>query len=288
MTAQQPGDVVTGPLTADRAAVLVLHQTCNDADGIDIPLFLEGNVESDEFETSFGVFKSGALVGFALLPADRVPEAILFVHPDMRRQGIGRALIEAVRAEARARELPDFLLVNDAASASGTAFAIAAGGRYRESEYRLLLEPARIDRSPKRYRDLVMRPATEEDVESLIEIQTAAFGRDESLVHAAVLQALANPKRQYHLGILGGESIGMLRTSIWDEEADVTAFGVLPSHQGRGYGRQILRDAIDLLLAAGQEQITIEVATENANALGLYQSCGFDVIAKFDYYDLVG
>ena len=282
----EPDGLVAGTLKTDRDAVIALHARCNAADGIDIPLFLDLIQDDVAAEASAGVYAQDELVGFALLPVNPGPEATIFVHPEHRRRGIGTALLGAMRAVARSRGLETFLAVNDAASASGTAFLAATGASYRESEYRLLLDPNRIDRSPRKHPELVLRPAGPADLATLIRVQAAAFGADETLVEAAVLRALADERRRYHLGVLGEQPIGLLRTSIWDEEADVTAFGVLPELQGRGYGRQMLRDAIDLLRAAGQERITIEVATDNENALGLYQSCGFDVIAKFDYYDV--
>jgi ribosomal protein S18 acetylase RimI-like enzyme len=282
---QQDG-LVAGTLKTDRNAVLTLLAHCNAADGIDIPLFLDMIPDQVAAEASAGFYAQDELVGFALLPVNPGPEATLFVHPEHRRRGIGTALLDAMRTVARTRGLERFIAVNDAASSAGAAFLTALGATYSESEYWLLLDPARIDRSPRRYPGLTLRPAGPNDVDALIRVQAAAFGADETLVHDAVQRALSDERRRYHLGILGDEPIGLLRTSIWDEEADITAFGVLPSHQGRGYGRQMLRDAIDLLRAAGQERITIEVATDNANALGLYQSCGFDVGTKFDYYDI--
>lgn len=277
---------VTGALQTDQGAVLALQAHCNAAEGIDIPLFLDLIPDQVAAEASAGFYAGGELVGFALLPVNPGPEATIFVHPEHRRRGIGTVLLDTMRAVARSRGLERFLAVNDAASTSGTAFLGASGGRYQESEYRLLLDPHRIERSASRHPGFVLRRAGPADVDALIRVQTAAFGRDENLVHDAVLRAMEDERRHYHLGVLDGEPIGLLRTSIWESEADVTAFGVLPSHQGRGYGRQMLRDAIDLLLSDGQERITIEVATDNENALGLYRSCGFDVIAKFDYYDM--
>ena len=84
-----------------------------------------------------------------------------------------------------------------------------------------------------------------------------------------------------------GEPVGLLRAGPWEGGADITSFGVLPALQGRGYGRRMLLDAIDLLTRNGFASIAIEVETDNEHALGLYQSCGFQVSARYDYYDLV-
>jgi ribosomal protein S18 acetylase RimI-like enzyme len=66
---------------------------------------------------------------------------------------------------------------------------------------------------------------------------------------------------------------------------DVTAFGVLPEYRGRGYGRQLLLDAVDVLLRESSDRVVIEVATDNERALGLYRSCGFKVASAYGFYE---
>jgi ribosomal protein S18 acetylase RimI-like enzyme len=274
------------PFTGERADVLALLNQCNAADGIDIPLFFDAVDGRSGVETGFAYSLEGELVGFAYLPDDPEPEACLMVHPDHRRRGIGRNLLAALRAEARRRGLTQFLLVNDAASHTGTAFSRAAGVRYSASEYRLLLDRAKIVR-PERNPELQLRAAGPDEIETLARIQAAAFGDEIEQARDWVARGFAEGNRRYYLGVLGDKPIGLLRTGAWEDGADITAFGVLPKHQGRGYGRQMLLDAIDILFREGWESVTIEVATDNDHALGLYRSCGFDVIARYDYYDVV-
>jgi ribosomal protein S18 acetylase RimI-like enzyme len=270
----------------DREEIADLLRICNAADQIDIPIFLESAPGSGEAQTSFPATRAGLLVGFAHLPGDPAPEACLMVHPDHRRRGIGRALLDALRAEARRRGLTQFLLVNDAASQTGTVFSNATGARYASSEFRLRLDRAKIGR-PVRNPALRLSPAGTDDVETLARIQAAAFGDEIEQARDWVVGGFAEGNRHYYLGMLDDEPIGLLRTGAWADGADITAFGVLPGHQGRGYGRQMLLDAIDILFREGWESVTIEVATDNDHALGLYRSCGFDVVARYDYYDIV-
>jgi ribosomal protein S18 acetylase RimI-like enzyme len=286
LTVKQPNGLIVGSLVADRAAVTELHQHCNETDGIDTPLFLEPSLGNSEVETNFGFIEAGRLIGFAFLPDDPEPEASLFIHPDARRRGIGRALLTAMRKEGRRRGLTQFIVVTDAASTSGVAFLTAVGARYRSSEYRLAFNPERVDRSARRHPDLVFRPAHADDLETLTRVMAAAFGDDEAEVRDRVVRGLAERDRHYYLAMLGQEAIGLIRIGEWQGDGDITSFGVLPAYQGRGYGRQILNDAVAILRDEGWQHILIEVATDNDNALGLYRSCGFDVTAKYDYLDL--
>ncbi len=59
---------------------------------------------------------------------------------------------------------------------------------------------------------------------------------------------------------------------------------LLEDFQESGYGRQILEAAIRTIHAEGDKRITLEVETHNTNAIGLYHSCGFQVITTYDYY----
>lgn len=55
-------------------------------------------------------------------------------------------------------------------------------------------------------------------------------------------------------------------------------------YRGRGYGRQMLEQIIRQLHDEGIKAITLEVEVENKNAIGLYSSCGFQVVTTYDYF----
>lgn len=276
-------DVIPGVLERDRAAVEALLRACAEADGVQ-PAFCLDAPGDPALTTSFGVEAGGRLVGVAYLPADP-PEAGLAVHPACRRRGIGRALLAAVADEARRRGMAGLLLVANTGSANGEAFLRAVGAVYETSEYRLELtgEPPAPDRP---HPGLSLRPATPADAGTVVRIRAAAFGDDFGETLAAVERRMTEPNRRYRLGLLDGEPVGVLCLGAWGNEADVTAFGVLPAYQGRGYGRQLLLEAVAQLRREGWARIAIEVETDNARALGLYEACGFAVAARFAYWRL--
>ncbi|MBW4839450.1 MAG: GNAT family N-acetyltransferase, partial [Paenibacillaceae bacterium] len=61
-------------------------------------------------------------------------------------------------------------------------------------------------------------------------------------------------------------------------------FCVLPSHQGRGYGREMLAQTVRLLLAQGRSRIRLSVAADNRSALELYRKTGFAMVSESSYY----
>lgn len=266
----------------ERVAAEGLLAACSQFEGIELPVNLN---PSDDGRPCFILARQdGALLGLARLEFG--VELYVAVHPEHRRRGVGRALTVAARAECARRGHGALLLVCDEASASGMAFAAALAGLRAFAEYAMELDSAAVDRSRPRDPALRLRPAGEADLETLVHLQAAAFGDPPEAVRLHVADGLRRPSRQYFIGERDGEAIGLLRVGRYEEFADVTAFGVLPERQGQGYGRQMLLDAVDLLLGEGWERITIDVETDNRGALGLYRACGFRERRTYGYYRL--
>jgi ribosomal protein S18 acetylase RimI-like enzyme len=279
-------DLVTGLREEDRADAARLLDLCNREEGLDLPIAVDPTLPAGAFTTQFLAYDLGTLIGFGWLPADPDPETCLMVHPDHRCRGVGRALLAAVRAECRRRDLPGCLLVCDEAARSGKAFVAAVGAQYRASEYRLEFDRAAVDRSRPRHAALRLRPAVVDDLATLVQLLAGAFGEPEEDVRQGMTGMLREPTRRHFLAMLGEEPVGLLRVGAHEGYAAITGFGVLPEHRGRGYGRQMLSDTVGMLLAEGWERLVIEVATDNQRALGLYQSCGFKVASAYGFYDL--
>jgi ribosomal protein S18 acetylase RimI-like enzyme len=268
-----------------------LAQVCNRFEGLDLPLdFTPVEPGSVARAGQFLCYEGGSLVGFAGLYGITEPELCGMVHPERRRRGIGRALFEVAREECRHRGLGTFELVCDQASEAGRAFAAAVGARYQYAEYGMLLDPAAIDRSRPRHEDLLMRPAGPEDAGAVAQIRALAEDERMEQVRWFVERGMRNPIQRYYIATLHGEPVGTLRVSQHDPSTYITSFAVLPTHQGRGYGRQMLLDTLDMLLAEKRPDIRIEVDTQNHNAYSLYRSCGFRETSTFGYYlvDLAG
>jgi ribosomal protein S18 acetylase RimI-like enzyme len=274
-----------GLADVDRAAVEKLAALCNQREGLDLPLNLEGAGPGHGDEVNQVLcYRDGELIGFVSLEDGQPLEVCGMVHPAHRRTGIGRALLAAAQEECRRRGLHSLLLVCDEAARSGRAFVAAMGAQYRFSEYRMVLDVAAISRPKPRQDALQLRPATTEDAGVLASLIAASFGDPEDEVWPRVVQWLQEPSRRFYLATLHDKPIGSLGTSGVGPQVYITAFGVLPEHRGHGYGRQMLADTIDLLLAEYWQQVLIEVETENRNALSLYESCGFKEATTHGFY----
>jgi ribosomal-protein-alanine N-acetyltransferase len=74
--------------------------------------------------------------------------------------------------------------------------------------------------------------------------------------------------------------------AVTADEAEVHTIGVRPAAQGAGLGRKLLRQ---LISAAGDRRLLLEVRTDNAAAIGLYESEGFTTLGvRRRYYEQSG
>ena len=73
----------------------------------------------------------------------------------------------------------------------------------------------------------------------------------------------------------GGVIDGYAGLAIIGDEAEVHTIGVRPDAQGAGLGRKLLRQ---LMSAAGDRRLLLEVRTDNVAAIALYASEGFTTL----------
>ncbi len=74
-----------------------------------------------------------------------------------------------------------------------------------------------------------------------------------------------------------GTVAGFCTVQVAAGEASLNAITVDPACRGRGYGRALLAELCACLAAEGVGEIYLEVRTQNAPAIALYQHFGFEV-----------
>jgi ribosomal protein S18 acetylase RimI-like enzyme len=90
--------------------------------------------------------------------------------------------------------------------------------------------------------------------------------------------------RQFFLAEIEGEFIAMGVAAKEDDGTSIHGLGVVPAHQGKGYGKELLYSIINKLIGLGVENISIEVESQNSNAFKLYKNSGFEVESAWEYY----
>jgi ribosomal-protein-alanine N-acetyltransferase len=68
-------------------------------------------------------------------------------------------------------------------------------------------------------------------------------------------------------------------------EADVLTVGVVPDHRGKGIAKALMVLITDWANAQGSTAMMLEVKTDNADAIGLYESLGYSKLnVRKDYF----
>jgi len=272
---------------AEIAGIRQLADICDAHDQATIRVNWDSLAARPADETNdFFYYRDGRLVGVLSLYAFGHSDAEVsgMVHPDQRRQGIFRALVDAGIAELRRRGIPKLIFFCDHKSSAGIATLAALGAQYGYAEYRMDLEALRM---PAMFDErLRVERAGAADIDAVAQIIAQSFGMSDEDVRRGIAKHITSDTRRYYLARLDGAPIGALNLILGEDDAGIYGFGVVPEQRGRGYGRQILARTIQYALAAGPRQVFLEVAPENDRALGLYQSVGFRETNRYDYYIL--
>lgn len=275
-----------GLAPTELAAVRALLARSNAYDGTELVLALKATESGDANVPLYILARAaGVIIGALELVGYHEIESTLIVAPEWRRQRVGRRLVAEAASQLAARGINGWLLCCDEAYSGGPAFAQALGGVRTHFEHRLTLDPATMP-SLRPLPAVLLRPARAADLVALATITAAAFGDVPSEVTIWIEHDYARPDRRWFIATSHDQPVGSLRVVQSDEGVYVTAFGVSPGQQRRGYGRAILSRIIALLLSEGLTAIHIEVETDNAAALALYRSCGFVARHTYGYYRL--
>lgn len=252
--------------------VTELRRAC-EQEGLKIPLAEEQLGAGRGRNDHFLFYRYGALVGYLGLQyfCPEEVEVIGMVHPDFRRRGVFSALLEAARKETTERGFRRMLLTVERRSEGGQALARRLSERLEHTEHLLVLGTPR----PR-------RPAGSLEV---AELEPDAVGEVEAVERESYGDFVEKPWARRLVGRVDGRAVGKIDVD-GGAEACLSGFVVLPQERRKGYGRQLLQGAVDLLLSEGIERVVIEVETTNANALALYESVGFVVATSYDYYEI--
>jgi ribosomal protein S18 acetylase RimI-like enzyme len=241
----------------------------------------------------FCCYLDGRLVGYLFMdhydPKER--ETVILVHPAYRRRGLGQALLAEAREACRGAGVERIVLICEQRAMSGLAFVRHVGARFDFAEHEMGLGDFRP-------RDtlagqLSLRPANLDDLDVMASIQASSFDEDEERVRQRLIQYWHEPSSRKYIAVLAAEltgkaeAVGMLRLTAEGHETGIYGLGVAPAYQGRGYGRQMVEEAIRLArLDDQQRSVMLDVDVSNTRAINLYLSCGFQVRATYDYYAL--
>ena len=135
----------------------------------------------------------------------------------------------------------------------------------------------------------VLSRAQLEDLPSMMELEAALFGNDAWPPELMVAE-VSYPESYYLVArehardeIVGYAGLRAARLDAW--QGDIQTLAVAPQHRRTGLGRTLLRALLAEASARGAGDVFLEVRADNAAAVALYESEGFEAIdRRVGYY----
>ncbi|MGB6243494.1 ribosomal protein S18-alanine N-acetyltransferase [Gordonia sp. (in: high G+C Gram-positive bacteria)] len=132
------------------------------------------------------------------------------------------------------------------------------------------------------------------DLVRCVEIEQQLFAVDSPWPLSGFVSELRAPYNTYVAARTeaGAPPVGYAGISVLgrpgDRECEVHTIGVDPEHQGRGYGRALL-EALLRVADEARAPVFLEVRTDNAPAIALYERNGFEIAGvRRNYYQPSG
>lgn len=130
-----------------------------------------------------------------------------------------------------------------------------------------------------------IRPATNKDLPSLIEIQNECFilpWKEKDILY----ELNENPVNVMYVLEDKDEIIGFIDFWITFDSATIAQIGIKKKYQGQHLANLLMEEMINDCYAKKVMNITLEVRTSNLKAINLYKKYGFKgIVIKPHYYD---
>jgi len=132
---------------------------------------------------------------------------------------------------------------------------------------------------------IIIRPASKEDLEKLVEADMKIFGEDgwdyeqfEIMLQDGdgVVSCYSIIEADGKMAAYGGVGMGKTMT--------IENLAVYPEYRNRGYGTMLIRHFLDIAEKNGYMEVFLEVDVTNTAAISLYKSLGFRTVDTLKGY----
>ncbi len=271
-------------LTEDqRRQVQQLRQAVREHDGVD-PFNDAGRLGVRGERPAVHWFAVGEeLLGYAQTDPEH-DSAVLCVHPQHRREGIGTRLVQSIRAQG---DHLSWWALGNQNGARGFADRIG----FNPQRQLLIMERPLTEppRSSSPASGVEIRPAADAgDLDAVVRVNALAFA-DHPEQGAMTRSDLDGPRAQEWfnpadllLAVQGDEVVGFHWTKLVQETdktvGEVYVIGVLPTASGQGIGRVLLEAGLLHLHQRGAQRARLYVEAEASRTVAMYSAAGFEVV----------
>ena len=213
---------------------------------------------------------------------DKACEITLMIDPSYRRQGHAKQLLARLMPQLQQRGM-ETLIFTMATQSPHSPWLQKKGFEYRTSEYRMQRDG--YDPKLTGAHQLKITAAQPNDIEFLCQIDEQCFGvRPEMAERFSAL--IYDTNYSILIARLNNMAIGKAHIHWQNNAALFSDIAILPAFQGQGFGSELLAFLIETSLKEGFNRQVLDVETQNAHALKIYQQYGFKSYDSHEYWQI--
>lgn len=125
---------------------------------------------------------------------------------------------------------------------------------------------------------MTLRDARAGDLEALLSLENACYPPNQAYSREEYRYALTRAKAVNLALVEGGGLVGFIGAFHHRSHrlGHIYTVNVHPKERGRGLGRALMAECEERLRALGMRACVLEVNVENADAMRLYEKCGYE------------
>lgn len=240
-----------------------------------------------ELPCMFLCYEQDFLISFVsiYMPTPYYGEVVGFTSPPARQRGyFMKTWLEALKVLGPYIEEMEIMFITDGKSPSALRTFQALEMHYEYSEYVLARDIKHKNEKSLRVSAKELDASNPGDANAIFMMHTNIFpdNRSETL---AFLESTKQPFTQNCLALNeDGRPIGIFHMALDGDRVFLFGVGVLPEFQGKGYGKQIVQLAMNMVDEDRYKGIAVQVSSLNEEAMKLYHTTGFREVNRLDYY----
>lgn len=264
-----------------------LVDCCKAVDGYTPMIYWEVLKLKREVPGDYCLYQDDTMVGYlsTFNFEDYSIEVSFAIHPDFRNQSLFEHLLDYARDKLQLLYYDALILSTDVRDHQLAKTFNRLGAEATHKEYMLKRDNAGPEDPSALDSIELVQIKDKENAVQLAQIHERAFHSDLEMMIERFSKTVTMPNRRCFIALHHGEAIGALHARI--DGPDSTCLhdiGIVPEKRNAGFGAQLVKLALNTLMAEGQHCFELVVATNNHHALKLYQRCGFILQQTYQFW----
>jgi ribosomal protein S18 acetylase RimI-like enzyme len=226
----------------------------------------------------------GNLVGYLSVYVFKEQEAELtaMVHPKYRRQGIFKALMRDGLLELQRRQIKKCNFICNQKAETTSSFLKKMGASFDHSEYEMIAKKKpHFDYLP----EINLSEYTQDDVLDLAQMDAVCFNTSLDKMLSRFINSMGEKNRKVFVARHENKKIGKVHLRFDDKNhAYIHDLCILPEFRRQKFATAMVMKIMDMLPKKNIKNIYLDVEGNNVSAIKLYEQCGYETTAIYDFW----